>query len=254
LQVSAVAAAPLGLGAAPCEAAPARTITVNARSKAIAIDTARTAVVVIDMQNDFGAKGGMFDRAGIDITGIRKAVPPTARVLDAARAAGLRIVYLTMAYQPDLSDLGPADTFNRAMHLAIGVGQPVTAPDGTPSRILIRDTWNTAVLPELAPQDGDIVIVKNRFSGFYRTDLHERLREIGIANLVFTGCTTSVCVESTVRDAMFRDYRSLLLADCMSEPMGAGLARTNHEATLFAMEGRFGWVSDSDAFIKALRS
>ena len=74
--------------------------------RAISIDTARTAVIVVDMQNDFGSKSGMFDRAGIDISGIQKAVAPTAHVLAIARDAGIRVVYLKMAYQPDLSDLG----------------------------------------------------------------------------------------------------------------------------------------------------
>jgi ureidoacrylate peracid hydrolase len=210
-------------------------------------------VIVVDMQNDFGTKGGMFERAGIDISGIQRAVYPTSNVLDLARKAGIKIEYLKMAYRPDLSDLGGPDSVNRARHLRTGVGQSVTAPDGTPSRILIRDTWNTEILSELKPHDGDIVLYKTRFSGFYKTDLHERLSALGIKHLIFTGCTTSICVESTVRDAMFRDYLCILLADCMSEPVGEGLPRSNHEATLLATEVAFGWVSSSTHFAKSLQ-
>lgn len=232
---------------------PGRIVTIEARPQAVSIHTATTAVIVVDMQNDFGTKGGMFDRAGVDISGIQKAVEPTANVLDLARKAGIKVVYLKMAYRPDLSDLGAPDSINRAQHLRIGFGQSVTAPDGTPSRILIRDTWNTEIVSELMPHDGDIVLYKTRFSGFYETDLHERLSALGIKYLVFTGCTTSICVESTVRDAMFRDYLCVLLDDCMSEPMGYGLPRSNHEATLQATEVAFGWVSSSSHFAKSLR-
>jgi ureidoacrylate peracid hydrolase len=204
------------------------------------------------MENDFGAKGGMFDRAGIDISGIQKAVGPTAKVLASARAAGVKIIYLKMGYRPDLSDLGAPESVNRVRHLRMGVGQTVRAPDGRESRILIRDTWNTDIVPQLTPQADDDVVYKTRFSGFYQTDLDARLRKMGINHLIVTGCTTSICVESTVRDAMFRDYLCVLLADCMSEPIGYGLPRSNHDASLLAVEVLLGWVSGSAEFIKAL--
>jgi ureidoacrylate peracid hydrolase len=90
-----------------------RTVTIEAKPEPITIDTGRTAALVVDMQNDFGAKGGMFDRAGIDISGIRGVMEPTARVLTAMREAGILVVYLKMGYQPDLSDLGAPDSPNR---------------------------------------------------------------------------------------------------------------------------------------------
>ena len=105
---------------------------------------------------------------------------------------------------------------------------------------------------ELRPQPEDVVLYKRRFSGFYETELDDILRRLGIRNLIFTGCTTSVCVDSTIRDAMFRDYQPVLLADCTGEPIGNGLSRSNHEATLLTIEVLLGWVSSSDEFIKAL--
>jgi ureidoacrylate peracid hydrolase len=195
-----------------------------------------------------------FDRAGIDISGIQKAVAPTARVLVSARRAGIKIVYLKMAYLPDLSDLGAPDSANRARHLRLGVGTTVDAPDGSKSRILIRDTWNTDIVPELKPESGDDVVYKTRFSGFYNTDLDARLRKTDVRHLIVTGCTTSICVDSTVRDAMFRDYLCVLLADCMSEPIGDGLPRNNHDASLLAVEVLLGWVSGSDQFVDALQA
>lgn len=78
------------------------------------------------------------------------------------------------------------------------------------------------------------------------------LKSQGIRYLIITGCTTSVCVESTIRDAMFRDYSPILLQDCTAEPVGYGLPRSNHEATLLLVQLMLGWVSSSDEFIRAL--
>ena len=225
---------------------------MTAKPEPVSFDPAKTAIVVVDMKNDFGARGGMMERAGIDISMVQRAVAPTARALAAGRAAGIKVVYLKMAYRPDLSDLGPADSPIRARRLRLGIGQTVTAPNGTEGRILIRDTWNTEILPELTPKAGDTVLYKHRFSGFYETDLDAGLKRQGVECLIVTGCTTSVCVESTIRDATFRDYSCVLLADCTGEPVGNDLPRTNHDASLFVIQSRFGWVSGSPEFIRAL--
>lgn len=227
-------------------------VTVHAKPEPISIDPARTAVIVVDMQNDFGAEGGMFARAGIDIAPIRNVIGPTQRVLSAARKAGMNVVYLKMAFRPDLSDAGGPDSPNWIKHRPLRVGESVDAPNGGQGRILVQGTWNTEILEELKPQAGDIVVSKHRYSGFYGTDLDAILRRLGIEYLVFTGCTTSVCVESTMRDAMFRDYRCLLLSDCTAEPIGAGLPRSNHDASLLVLQVLFGWVSESAEFTKAL--
>jgi ureidoacrylate peracid hydrolase len=219
------------------QAIKSRTVQVDAKPETITIDITKTAVIVVDMQNDFGSKGGMFDRAGIDLSTIQRAIGPTARVLAAARKTGMRIIYLKMAFLPDLSDMGMVDSPNWRVHSHImHVGTKVTAPNGAESRILIRDTWNTDIVNELKPEPTDTVIYKSRFSGFYQTDLDTRLKAFGIKYLIVTGCTTSVCVESTIRDAMFRDYSPILLEDCTGEPVGSGLPRSNHEASLFLIQ------------------
>lgn len=237
---------------APRAARPSRTVRIHARPAPISIDLRRTALLVVDMQNDFGAKGGMFDRAGIDIKGIQAVVPAVRSAVAFARTAGLPIVYLKMAFQPDLSDAGPPTGPNLIKHAPLHVGETITAPNGRSSRILIRDTWNTDIIPELKPKPGDAVLYKTRFSGFYNTPLHDLLQRRGIANLIVTGCTTSVCVESTVRDAMFRDYRCIVLEDCTAEPIGATEQRTNHEGSLLTMQILFAWISDSQKLRSAL--
>jgi len=202
-------------------------VTIDARPQPLSVDPRETAVIAVDMQNDFGAHGGMFASNGLPIDAARATIAPTSRVLDAARTAGMTIVYLKMEFARDLSNLGGPDAPNREKHLGFGVGA---------SNFLIEGTWNTEIVPELAPQPGDVVISKHRYSGFFQTELDHVLREREIRNLVFVGWTTSVCVESTLRDAFFRDYRSLVLSDCTAEVVGSDLVRTNHEASLLVIE------------------
>lgn len=221
-------------------------VRLDARPEPLELDLRRVAVIVIDAQNDFASPGGMFDCAGIDIRGIAAAAQTTRPVLAAARAAGIPVVYLNMQHAPDLSDAGPPEGPHRVKHGPLSLGDTVDAPDGSRSRILIRDTWNTENVLELAPQAGDVVVSKHRYSGFFETELDEVLRGLAVTHLLVTGCTTSVCVESTVRDATFRDYTCVVLEDCTSEPLGT------HEASLKVIETLFGWVSSSRAVLRAL--
>jgi ureidoacrylate peracid hydrolase len=255
--VAASRAMPWGLSrpfAAAAAGAADRMLMLDAKPTSISVDPAKTAIIVVDMQNDFGTKGGMFDRAGIDVSIIQRAVAPTARVLAAGRKVGIKIIYLKMAYRSDLSDMGTSGSPNWRAHQRMNVGMAVRSPNGTPSQILVRDTWNSDIVNELKPESADTVIYKTRFSGFYRTELDDTLKSLGVRYLIFTGCTTSVCVESTMRDAMFRDYSPVLLADCTAEPIGYGLPRSNYEASLLLIQMMLGWVSSSEQFIKALES
>ena len=226
--------------------------TIEARPAPVSFPAAHTAVIVVDMQNDFGSPEGMFGRAGIDLTSIRATIEPTRQVLASARRAGMKVVYLKMAFRSDLSDAGAPDSPNWLKHLPMKAGESVIAPDGGPSRVLIRDTWNTEIVGELSPEPGDVVVYEHRFSGFFETDLDAILKDWGILNRVFTGCSTRVCVESTIKDAMFRDYHCLLLEDCTAEAIGAGLPRSNHDATLLVIQVLVGWVSDSATWLAAL--
>lgn len=229
-------------------------LALDAQPHAVEIDPQHCAVIVVDMQNDFVSPGGMFESRGVDISAVRQTISPTKQVLAAARSAGMKIVYLKMAYRPDLSDLGAEGSVNRTRHLYFGVGQPCTAPDGRAGRYLIRDSWNTDIIEELTPRHADVLIYKHRFSGFFETELDSVLRKHGVADLVFTGCTTCICVDSTLRDAMFRDYRCVLLSDCSAEPIGNNNERSNHEASLLNVQTLLGWVSDSGRFLSAVKN
>jgi ureidoacrylate peracid hydrolase len=221
-------------------------VRLDARPEALDLDPRRVAMIVIDAQNDFASPGGMFERAGIDISGIAAAARATRPVLDAVRAAGIPVVYLNMEHAPDLSDAGPPEGPHRVKHRPLALGDAVDAPDGSPSRILVTETWNTRNVQDLAPEPGDIVVSKHRYSGFFETELDDVLRGLGVTQLLVAGCTTSVCVDSTVRDATFRDYTCIVLEDCTAEPLGT------HEASLRVIETLFGWVSNTTAVLEAL--
>ena len=204
-------------------------VVVEARPAPVRIETEKAAVVVVDMQNDFASPGGMFDRAGIDTTRIAALVAPIGLVLDHARATGLRVVYLKMAFRPDLSDAGYPDSPIWIKHIPLAAGELVDAPNGASSRVLIRDTWNTDIVAELAPQAEDVVVYKSRYGGFHGTELEQLLREWGVDTLIVVGATTSVCVETTVREAVARDFHCVVLEDCVADrspPISRGRTRT----------------------------
>lgn len=229
-----------------------RTVTVAARPGGCLLDLDTWGVIVVDMQNDFGSEGGMFHRAGIDIAPIAALAEPIATVLDAARRLGRPVIYLKMAFQPDLSDAGHPTSPTWQKHVPLHAGDDVVAPDGSASRILIRDTWNTDIVDGLTPVAGDIVVYKHRYSGFYGTELESIVDDLGLELLVVVGATTSVCVESTVRDAVFRDLHCLVLDDCTAEPIAHDAPRSNHAATLLTLELLFADVTDSAALLDAL--
>jgi len=239
------------------------TVTVDARPQPIALPLSKTAILVVDMQNDFGSNGGLFHRAGIDLSGIRATIPPIARLLKCGRSVGLPIIFIKIGFRPDLSDLyqpGPI----RDRWLAYGIGAPAQSPDGKESRVGIRDTWNTDVVDELKPLPGDIEVYKHGYSGFHGTELDAVLSGLGAKYLIVTGCTTSVCVESTIRDAHSRDYYCVLLEDCTAEPIGGGAkgylgasgageaaGGSNYQATMVLMQTIVGWVSNSESVVAA---
>jgi ureidoacrylate peracid hydrolase len=226
-------------------------VTMDARPSALQLDVRKTGVLVVDMQQGFFGTGGAWNRQGVDVRLAQVIIVPIARVLAVARKTGMPIIYATM----DLD--GPSDpgalpdywTEERRLRW-VAAGAPSDPAEG--GGHLALDLRESDILPELAPQPGDMVIVKPRHSAFYRTELDAKLKELGVTTLIFTGGTTSICVESTLRDAFFHDYRCLLLADCTAEPIGSRLPRTNRDATILLVELVYGWVGESEVLVQAL--
>lgn len=218
---------------------------LEARPEAVEIDAEKSAVVVVDMQNAFASPGGMLDIAGVDIAGAPAVVGAIARILPAARRAGMPIIYLQVGYKADLSDSGGPQSPN--WHKELGIRLMNCRPE-LKGQLVTEGTWDFAIVDELAPVPGDLVIVKTRYSGFARTNLDAELQARGIRYLFFTGIATNVCVESTLRDAFFLDYWPLLITDAT---MAAGPAHIQ-EATLFNVESYFGWTVSCAEFLQKI--
>jgi len=222
-------------------------VKVNAKPEPFEVDLKRSAIVVVDMQNAFASKGGMLDLAGMDISDAPQVVRTIRAILKAARPAGLPIVYLQMGYKPDLSNSGGPNSPNWHKELAIRLmhGRPELK-----GKILTEGTWDFALVDELRPEPGDIVITKTRYSGFAGTTLDSLLRTRRIQYLFFAGIAANVCVESTLRDAYFLDYWPILITDG-TMPAGRPAA---YDATVYNVEIFFGWTLSSEEFLSALRS
>jgi ureidoacrylate peracid hydrolase len=212
--------------------------TLTARPQPLEIDLGRTALVVVDMQNGFASRGGLLDLAGFDISGAAPVIEINKRLIGAARAAGVKVVYLQMSFKPDLSDSGgPASpNYHKELALRLMRERPELA-----GKLLVDGTWDWQIVDALKPEPGDHVVRKSRYSGFCRTGLEEHLSMHEVRHLLFTGIATNVCVESTARDAFFAEFWPILVEDAMSHA-GPDFTR---QATLWNFEHVLGWVTRS---------
>lgn len=221
--------------------------TLNARPEPLTIDLARTALVIVDMQNAFASRGGMFDLAGFDISGAAPAIEVNRRLLEAARKAGLAVVHLQMTFKPDLSNAGDANSPNHRKELALCMMRERPELAG---KLLIENTWDWQFVDALMPAAGEHVVRKSRYDGFIRTDLDAHLRARNIRHLLFTGIATNVCVESTARHAFFNEFWPVLIEDAMNNS-GPDF---NRQATLWNFEHTLGWVTHSRDVLAMLQA
>lgn len=218
---------------------------LRTRPEPIQIELERTAVIVVDMQNCFVSKGGMFDLSGIDISGAQGIIPRCKDVINAAQKRGCKLIYLQHSYNPDLSDSGGKTSPN--WYKELGPTFFSKHPD-LKDKLNFDGTWGVNIIKDLKPQEGSIIVRKQRFSGFAGTNLDIVLRTCNIKYLVFVGIATNICVESTIRDAFCLDYFPILISDAVSQ---AG-ADFTQEATVYNVKFAFGWVTDSKEFCKSL--
>ncbi|MDI6861391.1 MAG: cysteine hydrolase [Caldisericia bacterium] len=204
-----------------------------------------TALLIIDMQNDFINPGGFGEFLGNDVSLLRKAIEPTRKVLEAVRKTNvIKVIHTREGHRPDLSDC-PISKRKRG-NLRIGIGDM-----GPMGRVLIRGYKGHDIIDELKPIDGEPIIDKPGKGAFYSTDLHLILQNWGIKYLIVTGVTTEVCVHTTVREANDRGYECLVLEDCVAsyfpEFQEVGIKMIK------AQGGIFGWVSNSNEFINSIK-
>jgi ureidoacrylate peracid hydrolase len=222
-------------------------VLVPAEPEGIEIDPARTAVIVVDMQNAFASRGGMLELAGVDITGADEVVGANKRVIAAARTHGIDVVYLQIGYDREQSNAGGPLSPHPMKELGLCLMRARPELTGT---ILTYGTWDFDVVDALKPEPGDLVVYKNRYSGFAGTNLDQHLRVRNKRHLLFTGIATNVCVESTLRDAYFLEYWPLLISDATMQAGPPSL----QEASLMNVRTFFGWVTTSEALVAALAS
>lgn len=192
------------------------------------VDPRRTAVVVVDMQRDFVDRDGLFGSMGLDLSAYDEIRPRIASLLEAARAAGVRVVHLQNTALPDGASDSPAQIrFNLRMHESARAGGP-------PLRYTVPGTRGHEFVDGLEPVEGDLVVPKYRSSGFWGTNLDLVLRSNGIETVLLVGCTTEGCVESTARDAMFCNYYVVIATDCVASD-----DKEQHDASLVLMRHRF---------------
>ena len=204
---------------------------------------AALALVVIDMQRDFLEPGGFGASLGNDVSLLAPAVPAAQRLIAGFRAAGLPVIHTMECHRPDLSDCPEAKRRRGVPRLRIG-------DDGPMGRILIAGEPGTAIVPELAPVAGEMVIEKPGKGAFHATGLGDGLARRGIRQLVLAGVTTEVCVQTTMREANDRGFDCLLAEDATESYFPEFKAATL--AMIRAQGAIVGWTARTDAVLEAL--
>lgn len=183
----------------------------SAEKKDVVDSPERAALAVIDMQNDFCSPGGWTEAVGMDPEDCREAIPGIKRAIEAAREMGMWVVWIHWHNRRDLRNLGAPTlySFKKDKDMA-GIGEQLEHGE-----VLTEGSWGAEIVDDLQPyiEDIDIHVEKVRMSGFYGTHLEQVLDSQGIQTLFFTGVNTDQCVETTMEDAYFRDYNSILLRD-----------------------------------------
>lgn len=211
-------------------------MTLPARPEPLRVSVEETAIVVIDMQNAYASKGGYVDLAGFDISGAAGTIGQIAKVLTTGRAAGVTIVYLQNGWDADYVEAGGPGSPNWHKSNAL---KTMRARPELQGQLLAKGGWDFELVDALAPQPGDIVLHKTRYSAFFNSQLDSTLRSRGIRNLVFVGIATNVCVESTLRDGFHLEYFGVMLEDA-THHLGPDVMQ---QASVYNVEKFFGWVS-----------
>jgi ureidoacrylate peracid hydrolase len=189
-----------------------------------------TALIVVDVQNDFCAEGGMMDKEGNDLSTVQEMAAALPGLLDDARQSGVLVVFVRNIYSTEenhyLSDVWLEQAARRR------------AGSYTTRSVCGADSWEGDFYGDVRPRPGEPIVTKHRFSGFHNTDLETVLRAHDIRTAVLAGVATNVCVETTAREAFVRDYYVVVLADGTATYSDAG-----HSASLAVIDQFFGEVA-----------
>jgi len=218
-------------------------ISIPARPFDFELAPGRTALVVIDMQRDFVEPGGFGASLGNDVRLLHGCVAPIAALLAAWRTRGWPVLHTRECHRPDLSDCPPAKRERGEPTLRIGDAGPM-------GRVLIAGEPGADIIPALAPAHGEWVVDKPGKGMFWATGLHERLQAAGITHLLFTGVTTEVCVQTSMREANDRGYTGLIVEDATDSYFPA--FKQAALEMIVAQGAIVGWCAPSASVLQAL--
>ena len=216
-------------------------LSLMARPELFPMAPKETALIVVDMQNAYASPGGYIDIHGFDISGAQAVIERIVRVVAAARAMGIQVIFFQNGWDPAKHEAGTPDSPNWWKSNALKLMRADPELDG---KLITRGGWDYELVAELQPTPDDIVLNKTRYSGFYGTQLDQILRARRIRNLLFVGIATNVCVESTLRDAYFLEYFPILIEDATMQ----GGPPELQTATVYNVEKFFGWVTTVSDF------
>jgi nicotinamidase-related amidase len=218
-----------------------RPLAIAAAPQDVTLDLARTAIIVVDMQNDFCHPKGWLAHIGVDIEPARRPIAPLVRLLPALRQLDVPVLWVNWGNRPDRLNLSPSVLHVYKPHgTGIGIGDPLPE-HGAP--VLQEGSWAAAVVDELTPQPSDIRVSKYRMSGFWDTPLDSILRNLGVTTLLFAGVNLDQCVLCTLQDANFLGYDCVLVEDC------SGTTSPSYctDAVIYNVKQCFGFVTDTAA-------
>jgi ureidoacrylate peracid hydrolase len=195
-----------------------------------ALDPRTTALIVVDVQNDFCHPDGVCGRAGYEVQATWDAVAGVERLLKAAREAGSLVVHIRLNVDWDNDSRVWLDQLLR-------LKQP---------RLCEPGSFGAAAYRGAEELPGEPVIAKRRYSGFVGTGLEDLLRERGIRTIVVCGVATNICVESTARDGFMRDFELITVSDA-----SGAYSRAAHDATLQVLDLAFGAVATAEEVARA---
>ncbi|RYF69982.1 MAG: isochorismatase family protein [Comamonadaceae bacterium] len=227
-------------------APPPCPLRLDAEPQNVVMDLRRTAILVIDMQNDFCTAGGWVDHIGGDFAADRAAIAPLQALLPALRDAEVPVIWVNWGNRPDLANM-PPNQIHLYKNSGTGTGLGDALPEGR-GNVLEKDSWAAAIVDELAPLPGDILVDKHRISGFWDTPLDSILRNLGVRTVLFAGCNTDQCVLHSLTDANFLGYGCVMLEDCCATSSPDFCT----QATVWNVKKCFGFVSDSARLLAAL--
>lgn len=225
---------------------PPLSVAFAAQPQRLELDLARSAIVVVDMQNDFCSPGGWLSSIGVDPSPLFAPVEPLNRLLPVLRRAGVPVVWLNWGNREDRMNLSPS-----VLHVynpdgnGSGIGSPLP---GNGSRVLEKGSWGASLVPGLVPGPDDVWVDKYRISGFWDTPLDSILRNLDVTTLFFAGVNLDQCVMHTLQDAVCLGYDAVLLEDCCATTSPSYCV----EATLYNIKQCYGFVAGSAALLGSL--